>query len=153
MMVLGLDFGKHTGFAVINEKGELVHKELLSMSSHKGERAYKLFHKINSWCMFNQGAIAYERLDFIKGKSWQQMYYGFLAIAELLACEYNIPCYGVPVGTLKKHATGIGNCAKELMIQSANKKYDLSLLKKDHDIADAIWVADWCWNKVNKDVV
>jgi hypothetical protein len=36
--------------------------------------------------------------------------------------EHGIKCVGIPVGTIKKHATGRGNATKEEMIASARSR-------------------------------
>jgi Holliday junction resolvasome RuvABC endonuclease subunit len=51
-------------------------------------------------------------------------------------CEKNrIPYEAIPVGTIKKHATGKGNASKEQMIQAAQER---GHLPKDDNEADAI---------------
>ena len=150
MRVIGLDFGSTTGFGII-ENGELSRYGALDFSDKKQNRNYKLY----SWLMnhIENGeivAVAHERVDFLKGKNWRQIYYGFAAVCEVVAGEAGIRYESVPVGTLKKYATGKGNSHKNKMVSTVNEKHSLALLKKQHDVADAIWVADWCWNEIKE---
>ena len=46
-------------------------------------------------------------------------YGGFMAHLTAWCEHHNIPYAGVPVGTIKKHATGKGNASKDLMIGAA----------------------------------
>ena len=73
-----------------------------------------------------------------KGIDAAHCYGGFLA--SLCAwCElHGIPYAGVPVGTIKKHATGKGNANKETMIESAVNR---GHRPKDDNEADAISLA------------
>jgi len=63
-------------------------------------------------------------------------YGGFMAHLTAWCEAEKIPYQGVPVGTIKKHATGKGNAGKDQMIQAIRKKghYDL----QDDNEADAL---------------
>ena len=67
-------------------------------------------------------------------------YGGFMA--HLTAwCEQNdIPYEGVPVGTIKRHATGKGNASKAMMIQSVQQR---GHQPADDNEADALALAYW----------
>ena len=56
-------------------------------------------------------------------------------------CEHhNIPYQGVPVGTIKKHATGKGNAGKDGMIASVRKRGHSPV---DDNEADALALLHW----------
>ncbi|MBM3273404.1 hypothetical protein FJY94_09270, partial [Candidatus Kaiserbacteria bacterium] len=56
-------------------------------------------------------------------------------------CEHHqIPYQGVPVGTIKKHATGKGNAGKAEMIAAAKA---LGFAPVDDNHADALALLDW----------
>ena len=66
-------------------------------------------------------------------------YGGYYAILTAFCEKYNLPCYGFPVGTIKKHISGSGRSEKDGIIQSVKfLGYD----PKDHNEADAIAVHD-----------
>jgi len=53
--------------------------------------------------------------------------------------KHGIPYMGVPVGTIKKHATGKGNASKEGMVVAAIEN---GWQPKDDNEADALWLLD-----------
>ncbi len=71
---------------------------------------------------------------------------GGLASTLAVYCEKNdIPYADVPVGTIKRRATGKGNAKKEDMIEAANREFAAGLDVKnvgkgDDDVADALWI-------------
>ncbi|MBV5324571.1 MAG: hypothetical protein J0626_04495 [Rhodospirillaceae bacterium] len=67
-------------------------------------------------------------------------YGGFLA--HLTAwCELKcIPYQGVPVGTIKRHATGKGNAGKEAVISAMRSK---GFNPEDDNEADALAILSW----------
>ena len=54
--------------------------------------------------------------------------------------NHNIPYQGVPVGTIKKHATGKGNAGKDAMIAAAITR---GFTPADDNEADAIALLAW----------
>lgn len=56
-------------------------------------------------------------------------------------CEsHNIPYQGVPVGTIKKHATGKGNAGKDEMILAVTQR---GHSPSDDNEADALAILHW----------
>jgi len=60
----------------------------------------------------------------------------YVGVIELLCTERDIPFKGYHAKTIKKHATGNGNCGKKEMIKTAIKKYGYR--GNDDNVADAI---------------
>ena len=58
----------------------------------------------------------------------------------MTAFDLDCQIIGIPVGTIKKHATGKGNASKEMMIEAARKK--LGYKDDDDNEADALWILD-----------
>ncbi len=87
--------------------------------------------------------LFYEEVSQHKGTDAAQIYGGIIAvIAEV--CESRtprVPWAGIPVGTIKKHATGKGNAGKEAMIAAAQAKWPRDGLTSD-DECDARWIAE-----------
>lgn len=60
--------------------------------------------------------------------------------------ENNIPCIGIPIGTIKKRATSKGNASKENMITACNEQFGSDFATDDYsstgvdNIADAAWI-------------
>jgi len=68
------------------------------------------------------------------------LYGGFLAHLTALCEEMRIPYLGVSVGTIKKHATGMGNANKAAMMAAATAR---GWTFADDNEADALWILDW----------
>lgn len=85
--------------------------------------------------------LVYEEVRNHKGVDAAHVYGGLMA--HLTAwCEANaIPYEGIPVGTIKKHATGKGNSGKELVIAAVQR---LGFTPCDDNEADALALLDFC---------
>ena len=71
-------------------------------------------------------------------------YGGYLAHVSSYCEEQEppIPHTGVPVGTIKKHATGKGNASKEQMIEAAGLLYPDQVIEDDNQ-ADALCILNY----------
>ena len=67
-------------------------------------------------------------------------YGGFLATLTAWCEHHQIPYQGVPVGTIKKHATGKGNAGKEDVIASVTARGHAPV---DDNEADALALLHW----------
>ncbi|MGB3624235.1 MAG: hypothetical protein WA989_00305, partial [Henriciella sp.] len=84
--------------------------------------------------------LIYEQVRRHAGTDASHLYGGWLAILEVW-CEQNSVAYqGVPVGTIKRHATGKGNAPKEAMIAAARAR---GFSPADDNEADAIAILIW----------
>lgn len=67
-------------------------------------------------------------------------YGGFLATLGAWCEHHRIPYQGVPVGTIKKYATGKGNASKDEMVASARAR---GYTPADDNEADALAILHW----------
>ena len=67
------------------------------------------------------------------------VYGGLLATLTAWCEEQHIPYQGIPVGTIKKHATGKGNAKKDAMVSAARER---GWAPQDDNEADALWILD-----------
>ena len=67
-------------------------------------------------------------------------YGGFLATLTAWCEHHQIPYQGVPVGTIKKHATGKGNASKDEMVASIRAR---GHRPADDNEADALALLHW----------
>ena len=65
---------------------------------------------------------------------------GFMGHLTAWCEHHNIPYQGVPVGTIKKHATGKGNAGKDEMITSVRERGHTPV---DDNEADALALLHW----------
>jgi len=157
MRILALDLGTTTGWAFSADGSTDYGLWNLQPSRHEdaGMRWFKLRNSLNE--LFGNGdldLVVYEEVAAHKGTAAAHIYGGLVAHLQYWCSEHNIRYTGVPVGTIKKHATGKGNSGKQAMIDAANKKFAFlqePLGEKDDDIADALWILDWAIQEYGKD--
>jgi len=84
--------------------------------------------------------VVFEEVRAHKGTAAAHTYGAFLG--QLTAwCEiHHVPYQGVPVGTIKKHATGKGNAGKAEMIAAMRTK---GFTPVDDNEADALAILHW----------
>lgn len=85
-------------------------------------------------------AVYFEEVRRHRGVDAAHIYGGFLANLSAWCEEHRIPYQGVPVGTIKKHATGKGNANKEDMIEAAIRR---GHRPADDNEADALALLYW----------
>lgn len=85
--------------------------------------------------------VFYEEVRGHKGTDAAQIYGGIVAVITELCEARGVPYAGVPVGTVKKHATGKGNANKAAMIEAAQNAFGPEVT--DDNEADALWILDW----------
>ncbi len=84
--------------------------------------------------------VAFEEVRRHLGMDAARAYGGMVAVITEECERRDIPYQGIPVGTVKKNATGKGNANKEAMVEAARKRWGMSQVS--HDEADARWVAE-----------
>lgn len=136
--ILCLDLGTKTGWA-INADGEITHgSESFATKRHEGAgmRLLKFKHWLERVVMVNNiTEIYYEEIRRHLGTDAAHVYGAFQGQVQVLCVEKNIPFSSVPVGTIKKSATGKGNADKQQMIDAAVQK---GFKPQDDNAADAL---------------
>jgi crossover junction endodeoxyribonuclease RuvC len=84
-------------------------------------------------------AVAYEEVRRHRGTDAAHVYGGIVAVIGAECEALGIPFSGVPVGTVKKLATGKGNADKDEMMAAFERDQGRKAVK--HDEADAWFVA------------
>lgn len=74
--------------------------------------------------------------------SGAQVVQGLAAVLVTWAETRNIPCAAIPVGTLKRFATGRGNANKAMMIEACNERFGTQLEVADYEKTGTDNVAD-----------
>lgn len=85
--------------------------------------------------------IYYEEVRGHRGTDAAQIYGGIIATITSLCEDLGFPYAGVPVGTIKKHATGKGNANKAAMLAEARNRFGPAVV--DDNQADALWILDY----------
>jgi Holliday junction resolvasome RuvABC endonuclease subunit len=145
MSILALDLGTRTGWSLCDGEG-LITSGVVEFKQDRWQGGGMRFLRFRAWLDeihrlsggFEQ--LFYEQVRRHAGTDASHLYGGWLAILEVW-CEQNSVAYqGVPVGTIKRHATGHGNANKQAMIDAARKR---GFSPADDNEADAIAILLW----------
>ena len=145
MTVLALDLGTTTGWAL-----RTMDRQIVSGSHDFRPRRFEgggmRFLRFTDWlvelAMHAHGIrrIYFEEVRRHAGTDAAHIYGGFLGSLSSWCEEHEIPYEGVPVGTIKRHATGKGNANKDAMIAAARARgFDPA----DDNEADALALLAW----------
>ena len=85
--------------------------------------------------------VAYEEVRRHMGTDAAHCYAGVVATIQAWCEDFAIPYTGVPVGTVKKTATGKGNADKTAMVAAAAARWPEQQIEDDNQ-ADALWIAE-----------
>ena len=127
MTILALDLGTTTGFAA-GTPGALAHGSV-KFQTGRYEGGGMRYLKFRRWLrdtLIDLGgaevtAVYYEEVRRHRGTDAAHVYGGFLSHLTEICEAAKIPYAGVPVGTIKKHATGSGNANKAQMVAAVRK--------------------------------
>lgn len=142
--VLAFDLATQTGWASTDSSG-LVQSgsvKLKRPNETSGKRALQFANLARDLMdMVEPQFVAYEEVR-AHSSTLAAHCFGGLEMLLLAECERRkIPVHGIPVGTIKKHATGRGDADKDLMVLTARAKWrDLDII--DDNQADALWIMD-----------
>ena len=143
--MLALDLGQHTGWALAYPRGPITSgTELFKAGRFEGGGMPLL--RFAAWLgelHIKAGpltCVVFEEVRAHKGTAAAHTYGAFLG--QLTAwCEiHRVPYQGVPVGTIKKHATGRGNAGKAEMIAAMRAR---GFQPADDNEADALAILQW----------
>lgn len=138
--ILALDLGTTTGWALMTRDGSIT-SGTESFKPHRFEGGGMRFLRFKRWLteikQTSDGidAVYFEEVRRHLGVDAAHAYGGFMAHLTAWCEHHQIPYQGVPVGTIKKHATGKGNASKDEMIAAAKAR---GHLPADDNEADAL---------------
>jgi Holliday junction resolvasome RuvABC endonuclease subunit len=121
MITLALDLGTTTGFAIGNAGSIISGTWGLKPSRYdsSGMRFVKFAARLNE--MYDSrpfGIVVYEEVRRHKGTDAAHIYGGLLAVLQSWCIDKGIPYTAVPVGVIKKSATGKGNAGKDEVLRA-----------------------------------
>jgi hypothetical protein len=141
--LLALDLGTSTGWAVREPTGAILHG-VADFSTGRFEGGGMRYLRFTRWLDEMRGdgigAIWFEEVRRHAGTSAAHVYGGLMASLTSWAELRGIPYAAVPVGTIKKHATGKGNAGKEAMIAAAVAR---GFSPTNDNDADALAILHW----------
>lgn len=139
-MILGLDLGNRTGWAVLNGAGDHVESGVWQFPS-TARRWSEFEARLLAVNARHPGAaVVYELVRFHKGVQAGHVFGGYQAILERTAVVHGWTLAYLDVSAIKA-ATGYGGAKKDAMISAARMVWpEVKLLDDNH--ADALWVAE-----------
>ena len=143
--LLALDLGTTTGWALRQSDGSLTSgTECFRPQRFEGGgmrflRFKRWLNEVRSAC-HSINAVYFEEVRRHAGVDAAHAYGGFMGHLTAWCEHHDIPYQGVPVGTIKKHATGKGNAGKDEMIAAARLR---GHAPKDDNEADALALLHW----------
>ena len=143
--ILALDLGTHTGWALHQLDGTIT-SGTENFKPHRFEGGGMRFLRFKQWlnellaASVHINAVYFEEVRRHAGVDAAHAYGGFMGHLTAWCEHHNIPYQGVPVGTIKKHATGKGNAGKNEMIAAAIVRGHTPV---DDNEADALALLHW----------
>lgn len=145
LTILSLDLGTHTGWALCPVDGMII-SGTQYFKPHRFEGGGMRYLRFKRWLteikqsVDTLDSVYYEEVRRHVGVDAAHAYGGFLATLTAWCEHHQIPYQGVPVGTIKKHATGKGNASKDEMIAAiVNRGFNPA----DDNEADALALLHW----------
>ncbi|GAA4331927.1 hypothetical protein GCM10023165_06360 [Variovorax defluvii] len=143
--ILALDLGTHTGWALLHLDGTIT-SGTAHFKPQRFEGGGMRFLRFKRWlaellsASGHINAVFFEEVRRHAGVDAAHAYGGFMGHLTAWCEHHNIPYQGVPVGTIKKHATGKGNAGKDDMILSVRQR---GHAPTDDNEADALALLHW----------
>ena len=143
--ILALDLGTTTGWALRPADGQIVHG-FVSFRPQRFEGGGMRYLRFKRWLTELKNitgdihSVCFEEIRRHAGVDAAHVYGGLMATLTTWCEHHNIPYQGVPVGTIKKHATGKGNASKDEVIAAMRA---LGHPVTDDNEADALAILHW----------
>jgi Holliday junction resolvasome RuvABC endonuclease subunit len=138
--ILALDLGTTTGWALACSDGSITSGSQ-SFKPQRFEGGGMRFLRFKRWltdikqCNAGIDQVVFEEVRRHVGVDAAHAYGGFMGQLTAWCEHHQIPYQGIPVGTIKKHATGKGNASKDEMVASVRAR---GHSPSDDNEADAI---------------
>jgi hypothetical protein len=144
-VILALDLGQCTGWAVRNRDGAIA-SGVHEFRPGRFDGGGMIWLRFRGWLQELEetsggvGVVVFEEVRRHAGTAASHAYGGWLAILTAWCEHYGIPYQGVPVGTIKRHIAGKGSADKAAVIDAVRK---LGFSPADDNEADALALLHW----------
>lgn len=143
--ILAIDPGTITGFALRLSDGRLI-SGTWNLKGGRFEGGGMRFLRLEDYLKDAHTRTPLDRVYFEEvrrhlGTDAAHIYGGIVATLSAFCEREKIPYLGIPVGTVKKVATGKGNSDKEAMVAAAKAKWSEQNISDDNQ-ADALWLLE-----------
>lgn len=140
MKVLAIDLGTKCGWCVAEGDSFIAGTwNLAGGRFDGGGMRFLRFEQFLREALPGVERVAYEEVRRHMGVDAAHVYGGLQAVLTAECERQGIPYEGIPVATIKKHATGKGNAKKDAMMNAARQRW--SGFNGDDNEADARWIA------------
>jgi Holliday junction resolvasome RuvABC endonuclease subunit len=143
MLILGIDPALSCGWALLDGQRRVASGTWrLNATSRKesdGVRFLRLQRHLEALHEERLQLVAYEEVRRHAGTAAAHLYGGCVAVVALVCESRGVPLVSVPVGRVKKLATGKGNADKAAMIAAAKTRFLVDVGTDDE--ADALFIA------------
>lgn len=147
---VGIDPGTSCGWALLDEGGHRIASGTWDLKARRHEGGGMRYLRARRMLMAlldgvtDDVVLAYEEVRRHRGVDAAHVYGGIVAHLAAVCEERGVPFRGMPVGTVKKAATGKGNADKDAMMRAAGSEWAAAgwLAPETDDEADALWVAE-----------
>ena len=125
--ILALDLGTTMGWALACRDGSITSGSQ-SFKPQRFEGGGMRFLRFKRWltdikrCNDGIEQVVFEEVRRHVGVDAAHAYGGFMGQLTAWCEHHQIPYQGIPVGTIKKHATGKGNASKDEMVASVRAR-------------------------------
>jgi Holliday junction resolvasome RuvABC endonuclease subunit len=142
---LALDLGTTTGWALRTRERTVV-SGTVSFRPSRYDGGGMRYLRFRGWLdeiahnAGGLGAVWFEEVRRHAGTDAAHLYGGFLATLSAWCEQRSIPYQGVPVGTLKRFATGKGNADKQAVLRAIRAR---GFAPADDNEADALALLLW----------
>ena len=143
--ILALDLGHRLGWALRSADG-IITSGTAEFRQDRWQGGGMKFLRFRRWLTELKAdaggldAVLYEQVRSHAGVDASHAYGGWLAILTAWCEHHGIPYQGVPVGTIKRHATGKGNADKAAVVEAVRR---LGFSPADDNEADALALLNW----------
>jgi Holliday junction resolvasome RuvABC endonuclease subunit len=147
-VIIGIDPGTACGWAILRGDGTRIASGTWDLSSRRHEGGGMRYlrvrrHVEEMLSQFTVQQLAYEEVRRHMGVDAAHVYGGIVAMIGSVCEERAVPFSAIPVGTVKKLATGKGNASKDMMVLASRAMWgdDAPRGLGEDDEADALFVA------------
>lgn len=145
MRILALDLGTNTGWALHAPDGGNC-SGVQQFKPQRFEGGGMRYLRFKRWLTEVKGpegldSVYFEEVRRHMSTDAAHCYGGFMAVLTAWCEHHQIPYQGVPVGTIKKFATGNGAASKGMMVEAARQRGHDAVT--DDNEADALCLLHW----------
>lgn len=151
--LLSLDLGTQMGWALRNQYNA-IQSGTVSFKNGRYEGGGMRFVRFTAWLdemlnsCHNIDVVYFEEVRRHTNTDAAHVYGGFLGALSAWCEAKEIPYQGIPVGTIKKHVTGMGNANKEAVIEAVKTR---GHMPQDDNEADAIALLYYGIEQIGRD--